>query len=83
MSEPVIVTITVGTILQGDGVSHLAEVLQHKQADEYTDIILCHAPLSFDPYVVWTYNHDMGKCYRGEYFDNYNDAMTFYTLREF
>ena len=70
MTEDTIVTITEGTILQGDGVSHLAEVLQHKQADDLTDVILCHAPLSLDPYVVWSYHHASGKCYRGEYFNN-------------
>jgi len=83
MTDEVLVTIIEGTILQGDGVSRGAEVLRHKQADDLTDVILCYAPLSPDPYVVWTYSHDSGRCYRGDYFSNENDAVTFYTLREY
>jgi hypothetical protein len=85
MTDITIVTITEGTVLQGDGgASTGAIVLQHKQADNYTDVILCDASVGspYDPYVVWTYNHERGTCSRGEYFNNLDYAKSAYEERE-
>ena len=78
-------TIKPGIVLQGDGgVSSGATILMHKQADEYTDVILCLAPKStYDPFVIWTYNHARGKCLRGEYFNSLQYALNAYEEREF
>ena len=78
-------TIKPGIVLQGDGgVSSGATILMHKQADEYTDVILCLAPESiYDPFVIWTYNHARGKCLRGEYFNSLQYALNAYEEREF
>jgi hypothetical protein len=78
-------TIKPGVILEGDGgVSRGATVLQHKQADEYTDIVLCLAPASpLHPFVVWTYNHARGTCQRGDYFETLQEAINVYNEREF
>ena len=80
-----LVTIKVGTYLQGDGgVSTGAIVLAHKQADNYTDVILCYAAESpHDPFVVWTYEHATGVCRKGEYFDRIDYAVSAYAEREF
>ena len=80
-----LVTIKVGTYLQGDGgVSTGAIVLDHKQADNYTDVILCYASESpHDPFVVWTYEHATGVCRKGEYFDRIDYAVSAYAEREF
>jgi hypothetical protein len=80
-----IVTIKVGTYLQGDGgASRGALVLDHKQADNYTDVILCYAEESpHDPFVVWTYNHERGTCSKGEYFNRIDYAVSAYAEREF
>jgi hypothetical protein len=80
-----IVTIKVGTYLQGDGgASRGALVLAHKQADNYTDVILCYASESpHDPFVVWTYEHATGVCRKGEYFDRIDYAVSAYAEREF
>ena len=80
-----IVTIKVGTYLQGDGgASSGAMVLAHKEADIYTDVILCYASESpHDPFVVWTYEHDTGVCRKGEYFDRIDYAVSAYAEREF
>lgn len=77
-------TIKVGIVLQGDGgVSTGAIVLANKMADNYTDVILCYASAStHDPFAVWTYNHENGRCYRGEYFDTIEEAVNCYILRE-
>ena len=86
MSDTTIVTITEGTILQGDGgASRGAVIIKHKEADEYTDVILCDASLHspYDPYVVWTYNHALGRCLRGEYFNKLEHALSAYEEREF
>jgi hypothetical protein len=84
MSPDDVSTIKPGIVLQGDGgVSAGATILMNKQADEYTDIILCLAPAStHDPFVVWTYNHARGKCLKGEYFDNLQHALFAYEERE-
>ena len=78
-------TIKPGIVLQGDGgKSTEATVLQHKQADQYTDVVLCLAPLSpYHPFVVWSYEHASGMCRRGEYFDNLQYALNAYEEREF
>jgi hypothetical protein len=80
-----IVTIKVGTYLQGDGgASSGAMVLAHKEADIYTDVILCYASESpHDPFVVWTYEHATGVCRKGEYFDCIDYAVSAYAEREF
>ena len=80
-----IVTIKVGTYLQGDGgASSGAIVLDHKHVDNYTDVILCYAPESpHDPFVVWTYNHARGTCSKGEYFTRIDYAVSAYSEREF
>jgi hypothetical protein len=80
-----IVTIKVGTYLQGDGgASRGALILDHKQADNYTDVILCYAAESpHDPFVVWTYNHERGTCSKGEYFNRIDYAVSAYAEREF
>jgi len=86
MVESTLVTITEGTILQGDGgASTGAVIIKHKQADEYTDIILCDASerSPYDPYVVWTYNHARGTCHVGEYFNKLEYALSAYEEREF
>ena len=85
MPDEVIVTIKVGTVLQGDGgVSTGATVLAHKMADEYTDVILCYAPNSpRDPFVLWTYNHERGTCSKGDYFYHLEAAVEFYKHREY
>jgi hypothetical protein len=83
MNESV-VTIKPGVYLQGDGgVSTGALILAHKQADEYTDVILCYAEKSkYDPFVVWSYEHDSGICRRGDYFRTLEEAMNIYRKRE-
>ena len=80
-----LVTIKVGTYLQGDGgASSGAIVLAHKEADNYSDVILCYAPESpHDPFVVWTYNHENGACSKGEYFNRIDYAVSAYAEREF
>ncbi len=80
-----LVTIKVGTYLQGDGgASTGAIVLDHKQADNYSDVILCYAPESpHDPFVVWTYEHATGVCRKGEYFNRIDYAVSTYAEREF
>ena len=80
-----LVTIKVGTYLQGDGgASTGAIVLAHKEADNYSDVILCYAPESpHDPFVVWTYNHERGRCSKGEYFNRIDYAVSAYAEREF
>ena len=80
-----ITTIRPGIVIEGDGgVSRGATILMHKQADEYTDVILCLAPQSIhDPFVVWTYNHARGRCLSGEYFNNLQHALNAYEEREF
>ena len=80
-----IVTIKVGTYLQGDGgASSGAMVLAHKESDIYTDVILCYASESpHDPFVVWTYEHATGVCRKGEYFDRIDYAVSAYAEREF
>ena len=80
-----LVTIKVGVILEGDGgASTGAKVLAHKQADNYTDVILCFAEASpHDPFVVWTYNHERGTCSKGEYFNQLEHAISAYAEREF
>lgn len=80
-----LVTIKVGTYLQGDGgASKGAIVLAHKEADNYSDVILCYAPESpHDPFVVWTYNHENGACSKGEYFNRIDYAVSAYAEREF
>jgi hypothetical protein len=85
MAGETIVTIKEGTILQGDGgASTGAVIIKHKEADEYTDVILCDASLGspYDPYVVWTYNHERGSCSRGEYFNKLEHALSAYEERE-
>jgi hypothetical protein len=81
--SPEIVTIKIGTILQGDGgVSSGATVLNLKPGMPGSDVILCYAPASsYHPFVVWTYNHHTGGCVWGEYFDNVNDAAEYFTTR--
>jgi len=80
-----LVTIKVGTYLQGDGgVSTGAMVLAHKEADIYTDVILCYAYQSpHDPFVVWTYEHATGVCRKGKYFNRIDYAVSAYAEREF
>jgi hypothetical protein len=80
-----IVTIKVGTYLQGDGgVSSEAIVLAHKRADNYSDVILCYASKSpYDPFIVWTYNHERGTCSKGEYFNRIDYAVSAYAEREY
>lgn len=76
-------TIKPGIVIEGNGTSAGATVLQHKQADEYTDVVLCLAPNSpIHPFVVWTYTHATGACSRGDYFDNLQDALNTYNHRE-
>jgi hypothetical protein len=85
MSEITIITITEGTILQGDGgASSGAVILKHKEVDNFTDVILCDASVGspYDPYVVWTYNHASGACSRGEYFNKLEHAEWAYNERE-
>ena len=78
-------TIKPGIVLQGDGgASTGATILMNKQANEYTDVILCLAPKSeYHPFVVWSYEHASGICRRGEYFDNLQYALNAYEEREF
>jgi hypothetical protein len=73
-----------GITLEGDGgVSTGAIVLANKQADEFTDIILCFAPKSIhDPFVVWTYENASCVCRRGDYFRTLKEAMNIYEKRE-
>jgi hypothetical protein len=80
-----VTTIKPGIVLQGDGgVSTGAIVLAHKQVDNYTDVILCFAEAStYDPFVVWTYNHERGTCSQGEYFNRIDYAVSAYAEREF
>jgi hypothetical protein len=80
-----LVTIKVGTILEGDGgVSTGAIILAHKEADNLTDVILCYASGSpHDPFIVWTYEHERGRCRRGEYFNRIDYAVSAYAEREF
>ena len=84
MNPEDIITIKPGVILQGDGgVSSGAIVLMHKQADEYSDIILCLAPASTHyPFVVWTYSHARGMCHVGKYFKDLQEALDLYNTRE-
>lgn len=85
MTEQTICTIRPGIVLQGNGgVSSGATVLAHKSADEYTDVILCHAPASiYHPYVVWTYNHETGSCFTGDYYKTEAEARERYAEREY
>jgi hypothetical protein len=80
-----IVTIKIGTVLQGDGgVSTGAMILNLKSSNTDCDTILCYAPESpHDPFVVWTYNHTTGSCVWGEYFNNINDAANRFAERNY
>jgi hypothetical protein len=77
-------TIKPGIYLQGDGgVSSGALILANKQADNFTDVILCYAERSqFHPFVVWSYEHASGMCRRGDYFTTLQEAMNVYNERE-
>ena len=78
------VTIKPGVVLEGAGASKNAIVLAHKPADNFTDVVLCLATSSpYHPYVVWTYNHESGKCFQGDYFKTIEEATARYTEREF
>ena len=83
MSEPVISTIKVGTVLQGDGgVSTGAVVLAHKPSvDIEADVVLCYASSSLHSFVTWTYFHTTGSCMWGHYYDNIAEAVTDYERR--
>lgn len=84
MSQPIISTIKVGTVLQGDGgVSTGATILAHKPSvDIECDVILCHAPASsHDPFVTWIYHHESGRCYWGHYYQTIEEATEDYTKR--
>jgi hypothetical protein len=77
MSRPIVSTIQVGTVLQGDGgVSTGATILANKvSADIECDVILCHAPAStYHPFVTWIYHHESGRCYWGHYFETIEEA---------
>jgi hypothetical protein len=78
-------TIRPGIRLQGhgNGVDVGAVVLANKQADEYTDVVLCYSETSADPYIVWTYTHSNGMCYAGNYFKDITDAALRYREREY
>jgi hypothetical protein len=73
-----------GIVIEGDdGASKHAMVLANKQADNFTDVILCWAPNSpHDPFVVWSYENASGVCRRGDYFNNIIDAVRIYEDRE-
>jgi len=77
--NPIIDTLAPGIILQGDnGVSTGARVIDCKPSLAYdvNSVIVCHAPNSTaKPYVVWTYNHDSGRCLTGHYFETESEAM--------
>jgi hypothetical protein len=77
-------TIKPGIYLQGDGgVSTGALILANKQADNYTDIVLCYSERStHHPFVVWSYEHSSGICRRGDYFKTLEEAMNIYKERK-
>ena len=76
-------TIKPGVVIEGSGASSGSTILMNKQADEYTDVVLCLAPASpYHPFVVWTYTHARGTCMRGDYFDNLPAAINIYNNRE-
>ena len=84
MTPEDISTIKPGIYLQGDGgVSTGALVLANKQADNFTDVILCYAENSpHHPFIVWSYEHASGICRRGDYEETLEAAMNIYKERE-
>lgn len=84
MNHEDIILIKPGVRLQGDGgASTGAVILANKQADTFTDVILCYSETSpHDPFVVWTYHHERGICARGDYYNNIKEAMNRYEERE-
>jgi hypothetical protein len=74
-----------GVIIEGDnGASRGAVIIANKQADNFTDVVLCLASESpHHPYVVWTYRHDNGRCFDGNYFKTLDEAMARYIEREY
>jgi hypothetical protein len=43
--------------------------------DEHMTYILCHYPISKDPFVTWMFNAYDNGCHWGHYFDNMEDAL--------
>lgn len=77
--------LTIGVRLEGDqGVSRGATVLQYKDVDEFSAVILCVSQSSpHHPFIVWTYNYVNSYCSRGDYFNNLQEALHRYNEREY
>ena len=84
MSPENISVLKAGIRLQGDGgASTGAIVLANKEADNFTDVIICYAENSpHHPFVVWSYEHASGMCRRGDYFATLQEAVNVYNERE-
>ena len=84
MSPENISVLRPGIRLEGDGgASTGALVLANKQADNFTDVILCYAENSpHHPFVVWSYENASCICRRGDYFKTLEEAMNVYKERE-